>query len=86
MRNYSLARKNLARGTTWETYARDLYKDVIGWLQPLAWNKSFHIHIKHISKNLARGTTWETYARVGAAHFSKESQEDVAKRPFTRDW
>lgn len=30
----------------------DLYKDVIGWLQPLAWNKSFHIHIKHIYTNL----------------------------------
>ena len=30
----------------------DLYKDVIGWLEPLAWNKSFHIHIKHIYTNL----------------------------------
>ena len=30
----------------------DLYKNVIGWLQPLAWNKSFHIHIKHIYTNL----------------------------------
>ena len=30
----------------------DLYKDVIGWLQPLTWNKSFHIHIKHIYTNL----------------------------------
>ena len=30
----------------------DHYKNVIGWLQPLAWNASFHIHIKHIFTNL----------------------------------
>lgn len=30
----------------------DFYKDVIGWLQPLAWNKSFLIHVKHIYTNL----------------------------------
>lgn len=30
----------------------DFYKDVIGWIQPLAWNKSFLIHIQHIYTNL----------------------------------
>ena len=30
----------------------DHYQNVIGWLQPLAWNESFRIHIKHIYTNL----------------------------------
>ena len=30
----------------------DHYQNEIGWLQPLAWNTSFRIHIKHIYTNL----------------------------------
>lgn len=38
----------------------DLYKDIIGWLQPLTWNKSFLIHIKHIYTNLQMITRRQT--------------------------
>ena len=30
----------------------DHYQNVIGWIQPLAWNDSFQIHIEHIFTNL----------------------------------
>jgi len=31
---------------------QDHYRNVIGWLQPLAWNDAFHLHIKQIFTNL----------------------------------
>ena len=31
---------------------QDHYKNVIGWLQPLAWNDTFRLHIKQIFTNL----------------------------------
>ena len=62
----------------------DLYKNVIGWLQPLAWNKSFHIHIKHIYTNLQMIT--ETHQGRTIKKEPLNSYVEVFQRhsPFTK--
>lgn len=70
--------------STFQESLCDLYKNVIGWLQPLAWNKSFHIHIKHIYTNLQMIT--ETHQGRTIKKEPLNSYVEVFQRhsPFTK--